>query len=432
MRRPDHDVVDGIDELVDATARDHEIIECASGPVRLLDVDDLRRVIDAIAALGFTLRPKYETLEQPTDALIAGENRYVLARGDDIAHASEFGLGDVYLDPLGPQGGHCPAGHHRYVDLALQAMLRTPSVAAVEVPEIGDRLAVSAFRASSPELAAWLGPHVRPFTEALALHTERPLAGRQRQPHTVGGPVVSARHDTTPERYPSLPWHRRGDRTVLRAATPGRAHATTPDSFVPTTINDVINRWRSRRPKGVPRGHAGIVPVPTARALADVVLIGKEGDQLLERQRGITTLDAAVTVYLDTAEATWHHARAVLQRLGARAVAARFPTIPARTRRYLTAEAGRTPATEVRIMVIEALRLDAIRVLAHAGRGIPGDLDALLAAYAQLLDVQVDPTRRCQHCDAPLSARQRRWCSDACRQRARRQARQHDRSEGAG
>jgi hypothetical protein len=299
----------------------------------------------------------------------------LLERDGTIVHTSEFGLGDVYCDPTG-LGERCDAGHHVYVDMGLTAMLAASRISSVVVPEIGQRWAVSPFRASTPELAGWLGEHVRPFTEGLALHVERPRRRGRTGEHPAGGPVVIARHDTPPERLASLGWHHRGDREPLTVAHRRPGYPAGPNTFVPMTFNDVIDQWRIRRIRGVPRGYVGLVPQYTADALTRYVLIGKEGDELLERQRGTPTTNADVVVYDDytSIDPTWERVLVILRLLGSDKVAQRFPNIPERTRRYLAA--GRPPTPNTRALVIEQTRHDAIRAVAHAGRAIPDDVVA--------------------------------------------------------
>jgi hypothetical protein len=166
-------------------------------------------------------------------------------------------------------------------------------------------------------------------------------------------------------------------------------------------------------------GYAGIVARPAARALEAIVLIGKEGDALIERQRGIVPTDAAVTVYHDPGrtDPLWDQVARVLRRLGPAEVNCTFPYVAERTRRYMTA--GRPPARHTRATVIARLRHDAIRALAHAGSRIPEDVCALFAAYAQHLD-DTQVRRACHECGRRLHGDQEVWCSDTCRKRVAR------------
>jgi hypothetical protein len=406
-----------IDDLPKIVAETYGVLDCVNGPIQLLSFEQVDDIINQLARLGISLRAKHDTLEHPTHAFVAGPNRYFLDRDGELVHASEFALGDVYLDPTGPLARRVPKGHHDYVNRGLTAILATPSAIPLDIAEIGGRWAVSPFRAATPEQARWLGTDVRPFTEALALHTELPIT--KPDGHAIGGPVVIARHDTPPQHWPTLAWHPRGKPTsVLHDAHKQRGTPTAPDMFIPSTFNDIFDRWRTRRPKGVRRGYAGIVPPPAARALARVVLIGREGDQLLERQRGITTTSDTVTVYDNgDVDPVWERIPEILRLLGPEQVARWFPNIAERTRRYH--RAGRPARPSERVQMIEQLRVEAIRELAHARRAIPDDLPALFAAYTQLLDYQT--SRRCEVDARPLTRRQQRFCSDRCRQKARRQ-----------
>jgi hypothetical protein len=190
------------------------------------------------------------------------------------------------------------------------------------------------------------------------------------------------------------------------------------DTFIPTTINDLFDRWRTHRTRGTRRGYTGVVTHPATVAVDTAVLHGKEGDHLLEIQRGLIAPADAVTIYKQPtiADPEWEHIDAVLNALGTREVARRFPTIPARTLRYLLG--GRPPNRPTRREIAEQLLAEATRALAHARRPVPGDRISILAAYALLLHEHA--ARRCEVDGTPLTARQERFCSDRCRQRARR------------
>jgi hypothetical protein len=77
------------------------MIETPAGPVRPLDFAAVQSICDRLAPLGIVLRPQHGTLDQPTQALIAGTNRYALVRNGRVVHSSEFALGGIYLDPSG-------------------------------------------------------------------------------------------------------------------------------------------------------------------------------------------------------------------------------------------------------------------------------------------------------------------------------------------
>jgi hypothetical protein len=363
------------------------MITCGNTTVTLLAYDQVRALIVRLAPLGIILRAEHDSLDQPTDAFIAGPNRYLLAHNGALVHASEFALGGVYCDPTGQHDARTNTGMRAWVAAATQRIIDTDLCEELTLTGFGERWAVSPFRASSPQLARMLGPDTRPFTEALALHA---TATHDRD-GVFAGPVVVARHDAPPERWPTLAWHPRGDATELLSLASWRfSDRSVIDMPQPVVIDDVVSGWRVKRGRGTRRGYAGLIPRRAASALDHIELIGKEGDQLLDRQRGITTAEHAVTIYNPTAtgDPLWTQAADVLRSLGPDAVAQRFPDVPYGTRWYWTR--GRPPREPVRTRVLNELRREATRELARAHRPIPESADALLAAYGTYLSRRGD------------------------------------------
>jgi hypothetical protein len=174
-------------------------------------------------------------------------------------------------------------------------------------------------------------------------------------------------------------------------------------------MGTVVKEWRLPR---TPQGQVDRRPVA---ALEDVHLIGKEGDLLIERQRSITAVDDAVTVY-DTgigAGMAWPLAVAVLERLGPVAGAQVAPELSRDTRWGM--RNGRSPRASTRAVVVARLRLMAVRALGHVDPD--ASTEGLLAAFLAHLDAN---PRRCASCGAPLPPERERWCDEACRSRGRR------------
>jgi hypothetical protein len=96
------------------------------GGVPLLDVRTIRDICGRLVPLGIALRAQHDTLDQPTEAYIAGTNRYVFARDGVIVHTSEFALGGVYLDPSGRGDRRAPAsGARLWIDEGLRGIRGT-------------------------------------------------------------------------------------------------------------------------------------------------------------------------------------------------------------------------------------------------------------------------------------------------------------------
>lgn len=85
---------------------------------------------------------------------------------------------------------------------------------------------------------------------------------------------------------------------------------------------------------------------------------------------------------------------------------------PSRLSIEVPAEGSRAPT----------LQRSSIRALAQAHRTVPDDIVALLAVYAELIAANVRATWCCESCHTLLEGKQRAWCSDACRLKARRDA----------
>jgi hypothetical protein len=156
-------------------------------------------------------------------------------------------------------------------------------------------------------------------------------------------------------------------------------------------------------------------------ALGDVHLIGKEGDRLLERQRGITAVDEAVTLYTTATggDAAWRLAVAVLERLGPAVVAQLAPELSRDTRWAM--RNGRQPRPRTRAAIVSRLRVVAVRALGQVDPD--ASTDGLLAAFAEYLHEQ---PRVCPGCGAPLAPGRVRCGDEACRSRTRRSAARPD------
>jgi hypothetical protein len=90
------------------------------GGVPLLDFPNVEGICQRLTPLGITLRAQHGTLDEPTEAYIAGTNRYVFVQNGVIVHTSEFALGGIYLDPSGRGDCRAPAsGARLWIDEGL-------------------------------------------------------------------------------------------------------------------------------------------------------------------------------------------------------------------------------------------------------------------------------------------------------------------------
>jgi hypothetical protein len=387
-------------------------LECRGGRVDVLSFNEIEAIRAEFAArLGVVVKVEHDSLERSLNAYVAGPNRYRFERDGKVIHNTEFALGGVYEDPSGRCDARLPDGRRFWVEEALTwATYESEGIEAVE-PEWTGSWSVSRFRASTPSLAKWLGHDTRPFDQGLAVHEE--LFSQDRS--SISGPVARALWSTSPDDWSHLDWHRRSGKAVSPLPpswSPGYPYSA--DRFMPELIGTTARRWCSAsgrvsrpvvgRESGLARG---VMERLAVVALGDLVLVGREGDQLLERQRGIVSLLDAVTFYGDGDDLLWRMVIEVAELLGPTELGKVLRVPPARSHQYLV---RRTPSEARRAKVVHSLRLHATRQLLEEGREVPEESLAILVAFAELLRER----RRCQACGRALRGSQERWCSDAC------------------
>lgn len=148
--------------------------------------------------------------------------------------------------------------------------------------------------------------------------------------------------------------------------------------------------------------------------VATITYIGKESNQLEDAQAGLVSdLDEILSEYPDTRRDPFDRlVRPVLHELPVK------PTAVAAGVSERTIKGVRAGTTRPRRSTRERLisfTAEYTREELHAdGVQAPRDDLAALAAY---LDLYGGTTQvaRCRSCGDPLSGRQRRWCSEACR-----------------
>lgn len=290
----------------DKEGRVHQVLTDALTVSADVDMKTVaRRLHDG---LGVTLRPQYGTAERPASAYVMGRNRYALLQRGRLEHVSEFGLGGVYCDPTGA-GGAGASGARRWVEDAFEAVMAADGgrndLESLELPYWSECWAVSPFQAATEAQRRWLGADARPFDQGLSAHLAPVLAGEA----GAGAPVARALHTTLPERWPTLAWCFREGRPATALDPDRDGGLIVPDGFFPKTFRGVIGTWAiSGEPGKGPvwawqigphRGPLDAVPVV---ALAEPVLIGKEGRSLLERARGVAEGEGVIAYSLSDAE----------------------------------------------------------------------------------------------------------------------------------
>ncbi|HYA44566.1 MAG TPA: hypothetical protein VED59_03100, partial [Acidimicrobiales bacterium] len=250
---------------------------------------------------------------------VCGANCYVLfdPASGEVVHGTETSLGGVLLDPSGLADARLPGGRRRWVEAVHAGLLPGG-----QLPSFCQELAVSGWRASTPEQLAWLRAlpgmaEAQPFTQFMLAHPSKLVRARPgKRAHgdwdaeqAVPGSPIAA-FNPNPAAWPKAIWCRRdgGAVQLVRSDNPSVAdgYVTGPTTFVAATVAEVVNRtWRTgidvgARPVALSRPVApmGVVRWPPAEALDDVVLVGREGDKMLDEACGVLVDPAArLTVY---------------------------------------------------------------------------------------------------------------------------------------
>lgn len=354
---------------------------------------------------GPLAKPKYGTLEEPTEAVVIACNRYLLRRGDEIVHASEHGLGN--LAPPDDGGRVMGAGHRVWIDESLKAL------GADEVDELAfaNAPSVSRFRITSPEQARWFGQGVRPFNLALAAHPD--VLGQLTQ---SAGPV--ALEDLTKgagDRL-SLDWRRRGDRPAKLGVRGPSDHYELGATVFAQSIGWYLRRWwatpeRGSEPvAGTPDGPVrGLV---RRKPLTVVALgyVGSEGSSI-DRRRRLASIegDDPVLLSIGKCDDRWPIVLDAIRELRRLKPEVLTKIVPPRTLRYLLD--GRWPSSEHQRKLVALLSSEARRYLTVTGVPLPESPIGTLVVF----------TARCRHdclsCGRPLppNTRPNRRLCDDCR-----------------
>ena len=308
--------------------------------IKLLSWAEIDRALapfDALRPDGLRAwKVEHGTRDDPSRLLqveLFGSNRYVVFDpvSGEIVHATETSLGGVLLDPsTGPErlpDERLPDGRRRWVDEGLPALLGDEPL-----PEWASRPAVSVWRATNMRQLKWLRhclPDAQPFTSFLLAHPGRTFGSHRLGSRTGGTAPLDefdelaererratpiAPFDPDPLRWAGLPWRQRDGTLVW----PQFEHVLGAEGIRAfhfrdryASVADHVARWRAGHDVGsLPRYEAqgrlastaqGLFYRVSVEALPSIVLVGKEGDKLLE---------SACKVVIDPAERlTWFSGR---------------------------------------------------------------------------------------------------------------------------
>jgi hypothetical protein len=357
---------------------------------------------------------------------------------DDLVDWSEHGLG-LYLDPTGDiaKGGLRDAqGRRIWIREAWTWVLRRALGGEPELPAWANLPAVTRFTVSNPTVAAWFAGRdaelpfalrMRPGSFGLIAHPDPFLA-------TAAQPLPAAPFETDPHRWLDLHWYDRRTGKPIHVTTtdPGSnperlASELARGDVRVRTLGDVLQDY-ARRPEhkslapdgshvtGATVGKLRPRPVESHPALT--ILTGKEGNKLLERLSGEVTDPAEYRSDFGLREDPWGSLVVpVLRAMGAAAAATAAGCSRRAVERAIREQGTTVPHARTRARLVEVAARWARTELGAAAPA--GDLACLFELMPGYRRETRDRWCACG-CGGRLSARQRRWVSEACRKRVAR------------
>lgn len=281
-------------------------------------IDDVLAPFDALRLDGGKAW-KYEhgTRDDPARPLLCtvyGPNCYIVhdPTTGEVVHGAESHLGGTIVDPSGRDDARLSDGRRQWVAEAHAAIVAADqSVRLLRecMPTWGDRPAVSVWRATNMEQLTWLRhelPGVQPFTSFLLARAARSISklstALEHSSGSAGSPI--APYDSDPEHWLGQPWRYR-DGTQCRFVIRDNASPAW-EGFESATVTDTVGHWRTMSSFATEpvqdsldfRTARGLFRPILIVASEVVVLIGKEGNNLVETDRGVVTdPDEQLTVF---------------------------------------------------------------------------------------------------------------------------------------
>lgn len=367
-----------------------------------------------------------------------GEDADSAAAAEEFVDWSEHGLGQ-YLDPL-PEGvpgrpNRDRTGRRVWVKEAWRWILERKLGGDPALPDWTERYTLSQFSLSSPTIATWFAgrdaavdpaERMRPGSFGLIAHPDPQLHA------AAGGTWPAAVYERDPRRWEHLQWYdRHSDRPIpvctFGPATSGAAirRALERGAVPIRTLGDVLRGYelrpehKSLAPDGSPttgrtRGLLRRRPLSSTPALTH--LAGKEGNKLLERITGVVREAAEYRSDYGTREEQWPLVVAMLERMGRGEAAQRSGFDPATVWRAAQRPSGpaRAATRSKLIGVATEYAREELQKLA-----IVSASDSATVLAQLLRSTAHRAPRLCEcGCGRELAPRQRRWATDACRQRA--------------
>jgi hypothetical protein len=454
------------DSVAIVSTRDGGAVPCAGGRLRMRDGQEAvhalpHEAVDRIAASFEALNPydrrvvrgsilELEPENNPPHggrgsqlcAFILGSKRYALYNvGADgrviIRKFSEHGLG-MRLDPTDPRapvsapeddelvGGvehRDRSGSRRWIEELWRYLIERHALGRdVREPDWFDRPALSRIAITRPDLARRLKRDPFNFCLVAQIHGYAPQAGESLR--------LIAPFEPNPRRWKRMRWTDAASDQTFRIATLDRdgyagsdGNAILVKSYRGVAIEFLSKPEAKLQPVGArsPRGYRGLherrVVTP-----GEQVNIGKEANRIEDVEAGLLRADEVLNRYAprDSRDAVFERVRPIVCAFSPARVA-HETGISARTIERVRAGGAPTRAHRSQLLTWGVGR--AADVLRANQRGAPSDPNARLKAWEQLpARAKARTERLCDACTGPLTSRQRRYCSEVCRSRARRRA----------
>jgi hypothetical protein len=396
---------------------------------------------------------EHDSLDRPLTCYSISAKRYLLYRGTELVAAvddpdgsdelladvpdltgwSEHGLG-MYLAPEVDRRGRPlrdTSGRRTWLGTAWRWVIDDALNRFPKAPGWAGFPALTRFTVSSPAIANWfrgrdrsLGwrDRMRPGSFGVLAH---PIESEE------AGRMPASAYEPRPERWPNLDWYDRHTGHEIRVTTvdpheePERFATELASGAVRVrTLGEALARYRGRPehkslgPDGAPatRDTRGLLARrPVSSDPTETLLIGKEGNKLLEREIGEEYDPRSYRAEFGMRQDQWASLVVpMLRRMGAiELIRLTDPSWRRSIERSLAD--GHRPRSEERMRVLSDL------ALTHARTEVGADSSADITGVMRAFLAQAGEPRLCAcECGTPVQSPRARWFNEAHRKRASR------------